>query len=60
VNVERIAAAARSLAKFAARLDLPVPAVPVTSTLLPRKNPFPSIISSRAAIPVDTLSLRAL
>ena len=41
-------------ANFAAILDFPVPAVPDTSTLLPRKNPLPPIISSKAGIPVET------
>ena len=49
-----------ALANFAAMLDFPVPAVPDTSTLLPRKNPFPPSISSKPVIPVETRVAGAL
>src|SRR5690348_9972287 len=47
------------LAKAAAKLDFPVPAVPLISTLLPRKNPWPPIILSRLGTPVEILSVEA-
>src|SRR5438552_3786145 len=46
-------------AKCDATLDLPVPAVPDTSTLLPRKNPFFPNIASNPATPVDRCALDA-
>lgn len=46
--------------KEAATLDLPVPAVPVTSTLLARKNPWRPSIASRPEIPLETRSDDAL
>ena len=39
---------------FAAMLLLPVPGEPETSTLLPRKTPWPPSISSSRAMPVGT------
>src|SRR6185503_3684490 len=46
-----------ALAKHAAMLVLPVPAVPDTSILLPLKNPLPSSILSRDGIPDDMRSV---
>ena len=46
-------------ANDAARLVLPVPAVPATSTLLPRKKPWPPSIASRPTRPLETRSLEA-
>src|SRR5215217_6210926 len=42
-----------SLAKIAARLVLPVPAVPETSIELPRKKPLPPSILSSDGIPEE-------
>src|SRR4029453_266257 len=42
--------------KEAASVVFPLPAVPVTSTLDPRKYPLPSIISSKSSTPEDTRS----
>ncbi len=46
-------------AKCAARLDLPVPGVPDTSTPLPRNHPFFRNSSSNPATPVEAVSADA-
>lgn len=43
-------------AKWAAMVDLPMPAVPETRTELPRKTPSPPSIASRRGIPVEIRS----
>src|ERR1051326_1892110 len=48
------------LANAAAKLDLPVPAVPVIKTLLPRKNPFPPSMVSRLVMPLERRSVDAV
>src|SRR5579859_2459688 len=49
-----------ALANAAAKLDFPVPAVPVIRTLLPRKKPFPPSMESRLGMPEERRSLDAV
>ena len=49
-----------SLAKLAAMLVFPVPAVPETRMLDPLKNPLPPNIKSRVGMPVGTLCVDTL
>src|SRR5205807_6139611 len=47
-------------ANAAAKLDFPVPAVPVINTLLPRKKPFLPNIVSREGTPDEMRSVEAV
>src|SRR5499426_3157926 len=49
-----------ALTKCAARLDFPVPAVPETKILVPRKYPLPPSMVSKRGTPLETRSEEAL